>query len=152
MTIDEILELMDDLLDKSVAVPFSNKKCLVEIDKLREYIDEIRYNMPTEIKRAKEMVSDRSEIIKEAKLEAEKTIKKAEERAKNLIANDDIIKQAQQKADEILTNATAKEKTIRLAMNDRMEEMLSQTEEILKKNLNDIKETRNAIRNTGKNL
>ena len=61
MTIDEILDLMDELPDKSVAIPFSNKKCAVDIDKLREYIDEIRYNMPNEISNAKQMVYDRSQ-------------------------------------------------------------------------------------------
>ena len=44
MTIDEILEMMDDLLDKAVSVPFSNKKSMVDAEQLREYIDGIRYN------------------------------------------------------------------------------------------------------------
>lgn len=47
MTVDEILELMDELLDKAVAFPFSSKKSLIEVDKMREYIDEIRYNLPS---------------------------------------------------------------------------------------------------------
>ena len=51
MTIDEILEMMDDMLDKAVTVPFSGKKCMIDADKLREYIDNIRYNLPTEIKK-----------------------------------------------------------------------------------------------------
>lgn len=70
MTIDEILEMMDELLDKAVTVPFSNKKSMVDTDKLREYIDNIRYNLPSEIRKAKEMVADRSEIISEANAKA----------------------------------------------------------------------------------
>lgn len=150
MTIDEILELMDELIDKAVAVPFSNRKCLVETDKLREYIDEIRYNLPKEIKNAKEMVLDRSQIINEAKKESENIIKRAEERAKLIISEDEIMKQAKEKACEILHNAQTKEKDIRIAMNERMEEMLGQTEEILSKNLDDIRKTRAAIRSSKK--
>ncbi len=150
MTIDEILELMDELLDKAVAVPFSKNKCLVEVDKLREYIDEIRYNLPSEIKNAKGMVSDRAKILSDAKEDAEKIVKRAEERAKLLVSNHEIMKQAKEKADEMLMNAQTKERDIRIAMNEKMEEMLSQTEEILTKNINDIKNTRAAIRSTAK--
>ena len=31
MTIDEILEMMDELLDKATSVPFTNKKSLVDV-------------------------------------------------------------------------------------------------------------------------
>jgi len=150
MTIDAILELMDELIDKSVAVPFSNKKCLVEGEKMREYIDEIRYGLPNEIKTAKEMVLDRTQIISEAKAEAEKIIKRAEERAKLLTSNDEIVKQAKERATEILSNAQTKERGIRNAMNDRMEEMLGEAEDILGKNIADIRQIRTAIRSSGK--
>jgi len=150
MTIEEILELMDEVLDKSVAVPFSNKKCLVEIEKLREYVDEIRYNMPREIRNAKEMVSDRTQIINEAKQEAENIIKRAEERAKLIVSNDEVVKQAKEKAAEILHNAHTKEREIRKAMNERMEDMLSQVETTLSKDLENIKQIKTAIRASAK--
>lgn len=150
MTIDEILELMDEMLDKSVAVPFSNKKCLVEVEKMREYIDEIRYNMPNEIKNAKQMVFDRSQIITDAKKEAEKIVKRAEERAKLLVNNDEIVKQAKEKANDIIANAQSKEKDIKIAINERIDEMLNKSEEILSKNIADIKQMRNAISATKK--
>ncbi len=150
MTIDEILDMMDELLDKAVSVPFTQKKSLVEVEKLREYIDAIRYNMPTEIKRAKEMVFDRTQIIEEAKKEADRIIKRAEERAKLLVNEEDIVKQATVKANELLTNAQTKEKEIRCAMCEKMDEMLNETENMLSKNLSDIKQTRNLIHSTGK--
>ena len=138
MTIDEIPDLMDEL-DKSVAILFSNKKCAVDID-VREYIDEIRYNMPNEISNAKQMVYDRSQIINGAKKEAENIIKRAEERAKLMVNNEEIVKQAKEKANDIILNAQNKDKEIRIAMNERIEEMLSQAEEVMNKNLNEIRQ------------
>ena len=41
MTVEEILELMDELLDKSSSVPFSQKK-MIDVEQMREYIDSIR--------------------------------------------------------------------------------------------------------------
>ena len=81
MGIDEILEMMDDMLDKAVNVPFSNKKSLIEVDKMRELIDEIRINMPKEVKQARDLVNDRKLILNEAKNEAANIVSKAEKRA-----------------------------------------------------------------------
>ena len=103
MTIDEILELMDDLLDKAVSVPLSKKKSMVDTEKMREYIDSIRYNLPSEIKKAKQMVADRSSIITEANAKAEEIIKRAEERAKVIVSNEEIVKKSRETAEEMLT-------------------------------------------------
>lgn len=150
MTIDEILEMMDDLLDKSVSVPFSNKKSMVDVELMREYIDGIRYNLPTEIKKAKEMVYDRSQIITDAKSEAESIIKRAEERAKILVSGEEIVKLAKERANEIVTNAQTADREIRLAMGERMDEMLNNTESELAKNLSEIKKLRVAIKASAK--
>ncbi len=146
MTIDEILELMDDMLDKSVAIPFSSKKSAVDVDRMREYIDEIRYNMPNEINNAKLMVNDRSQIITDAKKEADIIVKRAEERAKLIVNEDEIVKAAKERANNIIANAQSKEKEIKIAINERIDDMLNETEAILTKNLEDIRQMRSAIR------
>lgn len=146
MTIDEILEMMDDLIDKSVTVPFSNKKCMIDADKLREYIDNIRYNLPTEIKRAKEMVADRTEIITDANSKAEDIIKEAEERAKILVSESEIVKQAQEAANDLTTQAKNMDQSIRHAMTDRLDSTLSEAEKALQKALNDIKAMHDAVK------
>lgn len=146
MTIDEILEMMDDLLDSSVTVPFSNKKRLVDADKFRECIDNIRYNLPTEIKRAKEMVADRSEILTDANAQAEDIIKKAEERAKKLVSESEIVKQAQEAANDLTTQAKAMDQSIRKAMTDKLDSTLGETEKALQKALNEVRAMQNAVK------
>ncbi len=145
MTIDEILENMDEILDKAVKMPVG-KKSMVNVDELREYIDAIRFNLPTEIMQAKEMVTDRSQIITEGKKEAELHIKRAEERAKALVSQQEIVKMAKQRATEIVANAQNMEREIKKAMAEKMDEMLDETELILNKNISDIKQTRTALK------
>lgn len=146
MTIDEILEMMDDLLDKSVTVPFSNKKCMVDADKLREYIDNIRYSLPTEIKRAKQMVADRTDIISDANVQAEQIIKNAEERAKVLVSESEIVKRAQEEADDITSQAKQMDLSIRKAMTDRLGATLDDVEKTLQKALSDVKAMHDAVK------
>ena len=146
MTIDEILEMMDDLLDKAVTVPFSNKKSLVDTEKLREYIDNIRYNLPTEIKRAKEMVADRSEILTDANSQAEDIIKQAEERAKKLVSESEIVIRAQEAANDLTAQAKAMDQSIRKAMTEKLEDTLGQSEKALQKALNEVHSMQNAVK------
>lgn len=51
----------------------------MEADRLRDLIDDIRGNMPSEVRQAKAIVSDRADIISTAKREAEGIIRAAEE-------------------------------------------------------------------------
>lgn len=146
MKIDEILDLMDELLDKAVTVPFTNKKTLVDTEKLREYIDSIRYNLPSDIKKAKELQNDKAIIITEANKKAEVIIKKAEDRAKVLVSNEEILKQAKEQAAEITAQAYAMDRDIRNAMSEKIDSILASTEESLDSALNKIKSTRTAVR------
>ncbi len=145
MTIDEILEMMDELLDKAVTVPFSGKKCMIDPDKFREYIDNIRYNLPTEIKRAKEMVADRSVILTDANTQAEDIIKRAEERAKVLVSEAEIVKQAKAAADDLTAQSKAMDAAIRKAMVEKLDSVLGESEKSINKTLSEIKAMREAV-------
>ena len=146
MKIDEILDLMDELLDKAVTVPFTNKKTLVDTEKLREYIDSIRYNLPSDIQQAKEIQNDKALIITEANKKAEVIIKKAEDRAKVLVSNEEVLKQAKEQATEITAQAYAMDREIRNAISEKVDSMLASTEDSLTATINSIKNTRAAVK------
>ncbi|MCL2077432.1 MAG: ATPase [Oscillospiraceae bacterium] len=146
MNIEEILEMMDETIDKSMQVPFSNKKSLVDVDKMRELVDEIRLSMPNEIKQAKKLVQDRKIIIEDAKGEADSIIKKAEEKAKQLVTQQEITRLAQQRANEIMASAQAKSKELRSTTNEYLDNTLSKIEELLSEDLVNIKKARNALK------
>ena len=143
--IDEILEQMDELLDKSASVPFATHKVMIDGERLRELIDDIRLNIPQEIKRAKLTDFDCERIIKEAEQKAELIVQRAEERAKTLVASDAIIKEAKQKAMELLTQAQARSKEIKMATNNYVDNMLRDAEIYFTKGLQDVKRTSQEI-------
>ncbi len=143
--IDEILEQMDELLDKSASVPFATHKVMIDGERLRELIDDIRLNIPQEIKRAKLIDFDCERIIKEAEQKAELIVQRAEERAKTLVANDAIIKEAKQKAMELLTQAQTRSKEIKMATNNYVDNMLHDAEIYFTKGLQDVKRTSQEI-------
>ena len=147
MNIEEILDSLDELLDRAWGLPLSNGRCVVDADKVRDLIDEIRLNLPSQMKNAKAIVSNQEEIMVQAKNEADAIVKKAEDRARVLISNEEIVKKAQSLANDIMKNAQVKDKELRRATQDFSDSMLKQSEEVLIKSLTDIKNTRQAIKN-----
>ena len=146
MIIDDILDMMDDLLDNAASVPFSVKKSIVDGDQMRDYINEIRLNLPQEIRQAKLIVRDRQSIISDANKEADNIIRRAEERAKVIFSNDEITKAAKARAVEITNQAQNKAKEIKNAANRYIDDILVKTEECLQGNLADIRKTRQAVK------
>ena len=82
MNIDELLDVMDETLEEAVNLPFTGGKRMVDVEKVRDIIDDIRLNMPAEIRQAKAIVQDRADIVESAKKEAEAIVTRAEDRAR----------------------------------------------------------------------
>lgn len=148
MNIEEILDMLDELLDKSWSLPLSGGRSVVDDEKIRELLDDVRLNLPSEIKQAKAIVADRADILATAKREADAVVRRVEDRARALIAQEEIIKQAQQKAAEILSQAQTKAKELRNASQDFSDDLLRQSEETLTKLLTEVRTTRQAMRNS----
>ncbi len=103
MSIEDILDDMDELLDQAGAVPFAPHKSIIDGERLRELINDVRMNAPQELKNAKMIEYDRERILKEASTKAEQVVRQAEERARALVSQEAIIKEAKKRAVEAMT-------------------------------------------------
>ena len=144
MTLDELLEQFDEVLDSGIKIP--GKKTIVDIEKLRAVVDDIRLNIPSEIKQARGIVADRTEIITTAKREADGIIRTAEEKAKAMVAQEEIVKMAQEKAAEIISNAQGKSREMRRAAQEFVDDIMRRADEGLTANLGEIRKTRAALK------
>ena len=144
MTLDELLEQFDEVLDSGIKIP--GKKTIVDVEKLRAVVDDIRLNIPSEIKQARGIVADRTEIITTAKREADGIIRNAEDRAKAIVAQEEIVKMAQEKAAEIISNAQGKSREMRRAAQDFVDDIMRRADEGLTANLGEIRKTRASLK------
>ncbi len=92
------------------------------------------------------IVADRTDIITNAKREADGIIRSAEERAKAMVAQEEITKLAQEKASEIIANAQAKSRQMRKAAQDFVDDIMRRADEGLTANLGEIRKTRAALK------
>ncbi len=149
--IEDLIEEMYDMLEKSWKMPLSSGKVFVDGEELRQILDDIKEEIPAEVRKAKAIVADRSQIIEDAHREADTIIRVAQEKATAMVEQDEIVRQAQQKANELLAQAQQKFKEMRKASSDYVEDLMRRTDESLSESLAELRKTRQNIKNSQRN-
>ena len=144
MSVEELLDEVDEALENAMKLP--GRKALVDVEKMSVIIDDIRLNLPQEIKKSKNIVAEKADIINTAKREAEAIIKAAEDKARAMVAQEEITRLAQAKASEIVNAAQLKSRDMRRAAQDFVDELMKRTDESVTQNLAEIRKTRAALR------
>ena len=104
MEIFTLLETLEDILDKSKTLPFTDKS-IVEKEQFLDIIKEIRLKFPDELKQAKWIKEERERIIEEAQKDADDIVKEAENRIISMIDEHEITRKAYDKKTEIIADA-----------------------------------------------
>ena len=146
MNINELLDTIEDALEESANMPLSGGKRIVDVDQIRDYLDEVRANLPGELRQAQAIVNDRAQIVDSANAQAQAIVRKAEERARVLVSESEIVKTAQQRASEIMAQAQAESRTLRQTTADYCDNMLKTTEETMISNASQVKSVRASLR------
>lgn len=150
MNVNELLDTIEDTLEESTSMPLSGGKRLVDVEKVRDYLDDIRANLPGELRQAQQIVNDRAQIVDTANAQAQAIVKKAEERARILVSDAEIVKAAQQRAAEITAAAQSESRTLRQTVTDYCDNMLKTTEEAMVENAAQVKTVRANLRQNAK--
>jgi cell division septum initiation protein DivIVA len=150
MNVNELLDTIEDTLEESTSMPLSGGKRLVDVEKVRDYLDDIRANLPGELRQAQQIVNDRARIVDTANAQAQAIVKKAEERARILVSDAEIVKAAQQRAAEITAAAQSESRTLRQTVTDYCDNMLKTTEEAMVENAAQVKNVRANLRQNAK--
>ena len=128
----------------------SGGKRIVNVEQIRDYLDEVRAALPGELRQAQQIVNDRAQIVDSANAQAQAIVKKAEERARILVSDAEIVKAAQQRASEITSAAQTEARTLRQTVTDYCENMLRTTEDTMVENAAQVKNIRNSLRQNAK--
>ena len=150
MNVNELLDTIEDTLEESTSMPLSGGKRLVDVEKVRDYLDDIRANLRGELRQAQQIVNDRAQIVDTANAQAQAIVKKAEERARILVSDAEIVKAAQQRAAEITAAAQSESRTLRQTVTDYCDNMLKTTEEAMVENAAQVKNVRANLRQNAK--
>ncbi|HEY5537763.1 MAG TPA: hypothetical protein VIK23_03775 [Acetobacterium sp.] len=146
MRVMELLAELEEVIEKGNTLPFSSR-ALVNPEELLEIIDEIRDAMPSELTESKKIVAERKKILFAAQDEAEHIKSEAEKRLKELIDTNEITKTASAQANEMINNANASAKALKLGTQNYADKLLY-TFQLQLKEMNDrVEQNRNELKN-----
>lgn len=107
MTIESLIEELEQIIDEGKSVPFTSNQ-IVDVERLRTTIEDMRLNMPDELMQARKIASERKEILTAAQSTAEGIITAAKKKADELISEHEITKGAEAEAENIMAEARKK--------------------------------------------
>ena len=84
-TTEDIIGALYDMVQDARSMPLAADKCILERDRVLDMLDEILAQLPGEIKQARAIVESRTEIVGQARREAENVLKEAQEKAKQMV-------------------------------------------------------------------
>ena len=130
MEIFALLETLEDILEKSKSLPFTDKS-IVSKKEVLDIIKEIRLKLPDEIKQAKWIKEERERIIAEAQKDADDIVKEAENRIISMIDEHEITKKAYEKKTEIIATANDVYREYSNNANTYADEILKEVEDTM---------------------
>ena len=142
----ELLEMLYTMVTEAWGVPLGNEKCIVERDKVLNLLDEIKVQLPTEVAEARRLVNARDEFISNAKREAETIRKAAEDRARELVEEQEIVRAAKLRSNEVLAQAESRTRELYRVANDYVDDALRRTEEAINSALSEVRQSRSNFR------
>lgn len=142
----ELVEMLYTMITEAWGVPLGNEKCIIERDKALNLLDEIKAQLPVEMAESKRLVSARDEFILNAKREAETIRKEAEEHARALVDEREIVRVAKARSNEMMTTAEQKSRELRRMASEYADDSLRRTEEAVAAALDDVRQSRARFR------
>ena len=145
MEIFTLLENLEEILDAGTKLPLSSK-VVVDKEEIQDLIEDIRLNLPEELKQAKWVKEERQNIIMGAQKDAEDIRKEAENQIISMINEHEITKQAQLKRENIIENANSVDRQIRAGSTEYADTILENLEGILQETLQVVHNNRKELR------
>ena len=142
----ELIEMLYTMVTEAWGVPLGNEKCIVERDKVLNYLDEIKARLPSELAEAKRLLASRDEFLGNAKREAESIRRAADERARAILDEQEIVRASQQRSHEILSAAETRTRELYRVANDYVDDALRRTEEAINTALGEVRSSRDSFR------
>jgi hypothetical protein len=138
MDILQLIDRLEELFNDARAVPFTHN-VVVDEDRMLEVIDQMRIVIPDEVKKAQQVLSQRDRFLAQAQEEADRTIALARDKAEQIAAKDNIVIEAQRRAEQILAQARADADATRRDADDYVVDTLVHLQDTLEKVLNQVR-------------
>ncbi|MDD5823696.1 MAG: hypothetical protein PUD55_04710 [Firmicutes bacterium] len=118
-----LLDELEEVFEASSRMPFSEKG-LVDVDTALSIIKDIRLTLPKDLQEAEWIRQEKNRIIEDAKSEYNKIIMAAKDQAEYLVETDAIKKEAEKRANALLSEAENHSRYMKLRAYEYVDKIL----------------------------
>ncbi|MBR6312609.1 MAG: hypothetical protein IKR51_06495 [Oscillospiraceae bacterium] len=140
--VNELIDMLYNMVSDAWGLPIGAERCVIERDKVLDLLDEIKAQLPSELAEAKRLINARADFISNARKEAETIKEEAAQHAKQLVEEQNIVKQAKARGNEIIAQAETRSSELRKAANEYADDALRRTEGAISEALNEVHQSR----------
>ncbi|MDR1329367.1 MAG: hypothetical protein LBK23_07180, partial [Oscillospiraceae bacterium] len=140
--VNDLLEQLHAMIESAKWVPLGADKCLIDRGAALDLLDEARSMFPQELAEAERLVAARSDFIANAKHEAEAVRRAAEERSRQLVDEQEVLRMARVQSRDMLVTAETNAAELRRTVTEYADNTLHSIEQALSAALDDMKNLR----------
>lgn len=134
MDITAKLDELQALIEAARAMPMS-ASCIINRAEALEAIEGLRDSLPNELNVAQGVLNDRSAVVEEGRLEAQRIIEEAEAERFRLVSRTEVVKEATRESDRLIAAAQAETDRMRVEVDEYVDAKLANFEIILNRTL-----------------
>ena len=140
--INRLIDMLFERIEDAKSPALKPNMSLVDRDEILDLLEELRAQLPVEIKRAQELLAAREKFVEDAKRDVERMMRQAELEAKTKISESEVMYAAREKARQIVTRAEERSRQLYQVANSYAEDALARTEEAVQAALDEVKQSR----------
>ena len=144
--INRLIDMMYEQINEAKSPALKPDLCMVNRDDLLDLLEDMRAQLPVEIKRAQELLAAREKFVEDAKRDVERMMRQAELEAKSKVSDSEVLYAAKEKARQIVAQAEERSRRLYQVANEYAEDALARTEEAVQAALDEVKQSRTRFR------
>ncbi len=145
-SVEDLLNQLYEMIEEARNAVFQGDMCILERERALGLLDEIRTQFPVEFAESRKLLATRNDYLAAAKRDAELIRKRAEDQARQMVGENELMSQAKQKSTQMMRQAEEQARELRRAANMYCDDLLRRTEEAVAEAGRELSQSRAALR------
>jgi cell division septum initiation protein DivIVA len=140
--VNRLIDMLYERIEDAKSPALKPNMSMVDRNELLDLLDELRAQLPIEIKRAQELLAAREKFVEDAKRDVDRMMRQAELDAKAKVSESEVLTAAKEKSRQIVAHAEDRTRQMYQVCNEYTEDALARTEEAVQMALDEVKQAR----------
>lgn len=145
--VNRLIDVLYGRIEDAKSPALKPDMAMVDRGEMLDLLDELRAQLPVEIRRAKELLAAREKFVEDAKRDVDRMMRQAELEAKSKVSDSEVLSAAREKSRKMVDHAQERCRQMYQVANEYTEDALARTEEAVQMALDEIKQSRVRFRN-----